>query len=494
MIQGSLRQGIAVEDATQLLIAGVVGVLLGLLFAYIPATYVAIGISAIFLVILAIRSPQYALIVILIILSTVFPDGTFPRLNVGGIHIWITDLVILGLFGLIIIRLLAERDTKQFRSPIVLPLMLFLFWAFLTAIRGYYFHENSRNAVIIETRIALYYSIILCVMFLIRDEKNINNFLKWFYFLAVIASIMILVQFTLGYQVSFLNSGKIYAFSSNGGPEVTRVQGSVGEGLVTYALILKSITLFIDRMRSKSIVDLVQWMILAAGMIATFTRTTWIMIVMALVLAAFLVGRNERRRIIMWAIVAVGLLFIISVFTILLQPKSQFASLINAGVGRVSTIFQLKSYTSAQESTVVWRNFEYTYGIPEIYNNPIFGIGLGAQYRPTLSVDYVGFEGQLYTHNSNLWIAMKTGIVGFILYLWFSLTFAWHAIRNRKHITTPAHRGFVLGSALSIFLSLFAANIHPIGMTLEWIPVIAVVIGLSEAIILYYKKKSEKLE
>lgn len=493
MIQGSLRQGIAVEDGTQLLLAGVVGVALGLSFAYVPATYVAITIVALFILVVAIRSPQYALIVILFVLSTLFGPESFPRLSFGGIHIWITDLIIIGLFGLIAVRLLIDRSYKMLHSPITIPLILFLVWSLYTAMKGYYDHNSIRGDMVIETRIVLYNAIAICVMYLIRSEKNINILLKWFYFLSVVAAIMILVQFGLGVQVSFLTSGKIYSFATTGGPVVARVQGTVGEGLVTIALILKTITLFVDRLHIKKVYDLLQWLILAAGLICTFNRTHWIMVFVAILITMFLVGGKGRRQIFSWGLIVIFVGLFLGTLAVVTQPNSRAASLITAGVGRVSTIFQESSYTDPKESTILWRSFEYKYGLPQIYKNPIFGIGLGSQYRPTLlNVDYVGFQGELYSHNSNLWIAMKTGLVGFLFFLWFSFAFIWHTLSKWRSIPSIPHRDFVLGSGIAVLVCLFGANIHPFWMTLEWIPVFAIIIGLSEAIILYYSAKTEK--
>ncbi len=492
MIQGSLRQGIAVEDGTQLLLAGVVGIILGLTFAYLPAMYVAIAMGALFIVIIAIRSPQYALMAFLFIHSTFISGDALPRLGVGGINIWITDMILIGLVALIIARLLVDHKFKIFRSPVIVPLILFTIWVLFTSIRGYFYAGNSRWDMVIETRIALYYLLTFCTIYLIKREREIKFMLRWFYLLAVVAAVFVIIQFVLGFQVSFLSSGKIYEFSTTGGPVVARVQGTVGEGLITFALILKTITMFIEDFRVNKIYDLLQWLVIAAALVTTFNRTHWLMVFFSLMIAAIMVGRREKQRVYIWGMIVLVVVVSMSSFIVFYAPGSRAASLINAGVGRLLTLTQSAEYTDPEVSTIVWRNFEYEYGIPQILKNPITGIGLGGQYRPTLEHDYPGFTGELYTHNSNLWFAMKTGLVGLFVYLWFSLAFVWHAMRNWKLIKDIPQRGFVLGGGIGIFIALLGANLHPFGMTLEWVPVISLVIGLGESIIYHQYLQMDK--
>lgn len=483
MIQGSLRQGIAVEDGTQLLLAGVVGVLLGLAFAYVPATYIAIAMVALFVVILAIQSPQYAILAFLFIHSTFLSGDELPRLGVGGINIWITDIILVGLLALIMARLLVDHKFKIFRSPVIVPLLTFAIWVVFTSLRGYFYGGNSRWDMVIETRIALYYLLTFCCIYLIKRESEIKSLLRWFYLLAVVAAVFVIIQFVLGVQVSFLSSGKIYEFQTTGGEVVARVQGTVGEGLITFALVLKTITMFIENFRVTKIYDLLQWLVIAAALVTTFNRTHWLIVFFSLMVAAFLVGRREKQRVYIWGMIVLIVVVAMSSFVVMYAPESRASSLIRAGFGRLLTLTQPAEYIDPQVSTFVWRNFEYEYGIPQLFKNPITGIGLGAQYRPTLEHDYPGFTGELYTHNSNLWIAMKTGLPGIFLYFWFSLAYSWHALWNWKLIKDIPQRGFVLGSGIGIFIALLGANLHPFGMTLEWVPVISIIIGLGEAII-----------
>jgi O-antigen ligase len=488
---GSLRQGIAVEDGTQLLIAGVVGVALGVSFAFFPATYIAITIVAFFIVVLAIRSPQYAIIAILFLQSTFLYGDSVPTLGIGDIHIWITDMIIIGLFGLIVVRLLVDRSYKIARSPIVIPLILFLIWVLFTSLRGYWYNGVDRGNMVMETRTIFYFSIALCVVSLVRFEKDFQFIIRWFYLFALVAAFVILVQYGLGVEVSLLTSGKIYSITTTGGEVVTRVQSTIGEGLVTVALIIKAIELFVGGLQARRFYDFLYCSILAASLVATFNRTNWIMVGVALLLAIFLVGSRERLRIFAWSILMVIFISLVIVTIIAIMPDSRPAGLINAGLGRFVTIFQGASYVDPQESTLIWRNFEYTYGIPQVIKNPIAGLGLGANYRPTLSLDYAEFAGERYSHNANLWIAMKTGLVGFALYLWFMITFVVHALKNWKMITPKPQQLFVLGSGLAVLVILFGQNLHPFSLQIGWIPVLSIAIGLSEIIILHNIAKME---
>jgi len=52
------------------------------------------------------------------------------------------------------------------------------------------------------------------------------------------------------------------------------------------------------------------------------------------------------------------------------------------------------------------------------------------------------------------------------------------------------YRGFVLGSALCYMVVLIGTNVHPFTMTLNWIPVLALMMGLSEVIIHQFKQET----
>lgn len=489
-MQGSLSRGIEIEGRTQLLLAGVLGVLLGIAFAYAPAVYVALAVVAVFAVVLAVRWPQLAMVGMIVMLSTVLPGTAIPKINAGTFKVWATDLIIIGSLVLITVRFLVDRRFVLVRSPVVLPLALFTLWTLISSLRGYYFDGHLRNDVVIETRIAMYYLTAICALFLVRAKDGLHFTIRAMSFFATVAAVAMIIQYVLGAQVAFLPAGRTYEFTESGTADITRVKDTIGEGLVTMVFIIKTVTMFINKLRFRKLIDLAQWLIIGLGLLTTFNRTHWIMVALAILITLMLVSSEERRRFVGWALFLLFVIIFASAFFGFVLPESKVTRFLGAAGGRFVTITQGESYTDPRTSTLQWRNFEYEYGIPQIYQHPLMGLGLGAAYRPRLSVDHAGFEGWKYTHNSNLWIAMKTGLVGFFFYLWFMLAFVWHGLRKWRAISHVTYRGFVLGSALGVLVLLPGANLHPFGMMLEWVPVIALAIGLSEALIYNYANRA----
>jgi len=116
------------------------------------------------------------------------------------------------------------------------------------------------------------------------------------------------------------------------------------------------------------------------------------------------------------------------------------------------------------------------------------GLGLGAKYRPEVySIDDEAKNTQHYTHNSHLWVAMKTGLIGYALLLLMSFTFIWRGFSYWSRISDPYMSGIALGFALAYLSAFIAGLIHPIFVTLFWTPILGTMMGINEVIYRIYK-------
>ena len=108
---------------------------------------------------------------------------------------------------------------------------------------------------------------------------------------------------------------------------------------------------------------------------------------------------------------------------------------------------------------------ENKFAIQKLSQNLIFGVGLSGLYRPSI----YGLRDTLrhYIHNGYLWVFLKTGLIGFIPFIWFYVAFMIKGLRQLKKITNDFHRAVLLGFMLcnaslliiGFFIPIFVQNL-----------------------------------
>ena len=465
-----------------------IGLLLGLNALFLPPSW-ALGIPITILVIITtIKHPSIGILGVLFFLCTVIPEESVPIINIGPGRLLITELIVLAMFLFIIIRWLVERDFHFSTSPLNLPILLFYIWALSATIRALLWTDLTISESIPEIRIVSYYMVFYLVTNLIKNKSELEFFIRGFFLLATGVAITMIVQFIIGTKIPFLPGRvEVLVTGQESYGNITRIFDTPGESIITVCLIIKSIELFTSKLTISKGFQVIQWALLGTAMVLTFSRTHWLIVVLAFALAFLLTRKQDKRNFINWSYF---LLFSVPLIILLIIafPDSQAASLLNASADRFTSVLTVETYTgSSDTSTLRWRDFEYKYAVPQILQHPIFGLGLGAIYRPPVyGIDDAWTNLQRYIHNSQLWIVVKTGLVGYFFLAWFSIVFLWRGFKNWRKISDPHKRGFFLGTTLSYVGILVASNIHPVFTVLFWTPIIGVIMGLNEVIIKEY--------
>ncbi|NSW52429.1 MAG: O-antigen ligase family protein [Anaerolineae bacterium] len=485
------------QTIQQMSIAALCGLVLGLFCLFLDPRLVMVGVFGLLGAAILIRYPELGILTIIIFLSTVINEESMPVIDVGPLMVYITDVITIWLFIILVVRMLVDPEYELRFNKITLPLLLFFLWsATSTTIRVIQGSSglNLGNAVQ-EFRIIAYYMVFFILINLIRDEKQLNRLLNGLFLLATITSLTNIAQYALGQNFTFL-SGRVEPFSGED-PQfsnVTRITDNPGEGLITTSFIVLTVKLFQSKFTMRNIARFVQWVIVAGALLISFNRTHWGVAAIS-VLITFLMTKPERRKqILTWALYLSWIIPLVLI-PAFIAPQSEYGQLINASLLRISTVFSPEAYTSTTESTIVWRNFEYDYGLPQIANHPLFGLGLGSNYRPFIEgIDYTEFQGQGYTHNGHLWIAMKTGLVGWFFFLTFLITFITNGFRNWRAVSNPRMQTIYLGFTLVGLSILLASILHPIVMTIFWTPVIGTFLGINDVIFRLYGSEESSVQ
>ena len=244
-MQAPWQQSRFSDKTTQLIIAGILGAILGLMFLFLPPLTVALLTSVAFLAVLAIKKPELALLGLLVIISSLFPDTAFPRINLIAFNLYITDILIAVFLLLIILRWLVDRNYPLIRTPLDVPFLAFCVWAAVTALYGYWMNDVPRYRMIPELRMAEYYISFFLFTNLLRTPGSLHFLLRWFFILATLVGVVMIVQYFLGYTSPILAGRVEVLVTSEQGriyQEVTRITDTSGEGLITMAFMLKSVS------------------------------------------------------------------------------------------------------------------------------------------------------------------------------------------------------------------------------------------------------------
>ena len=408
-----------------------------------PFAYIFCGIA-----LLAVLSGRFEalILIILILTSTVFELLEFPTLPIMIGDLYFSDVLII----LLLIGRLAKRVTVNvvlIPKPLGYPLMacfLVGVFSFLYATIGF---QVPTNIAGIELRALLHFTLFFLVIYYVKDEAHLKSLLWAIALMAVAVAALLMLQYILGRDVNII-SGRLEILSTTGRRfrDVMRilVPGSILIFFVLNALIAAYI---LKAMRRGRLLLLLAVSILTMGMILTFTRVYWIMILASILF--FLVA--ARRRAIIYSRTSLLLAGVAIALALFLQTRVFNAGVIEEAVlNRYVSI--LRAPTNFQHDTLFMRYLESRYAWEKIKESPWLGIGLGKAYRPLIfgNIEYENSVGGTFLHNGFLATQLKMGLPGTIAFIWLMVLFFSRFLRRWKRIQNPLRQAVVLGVAMSI--------------------------------------------
>jgi hypothetical protein len=424
-----LRQSFRISfrpNVSQILVGCSLGLILGIACIWFSSLLVVGILAAAALFMYAtLKRPEIGLLGYLIMTSTFIDSDNLPRIPIGVGRLLITDIIILAMIGLILIRLLLKSDFRIIHTPLDLPLLAFwgigMFATFIAIAQS----SLTVNESLGEVRTVFGYLTFFIVTNLVREEGQLRTLLRGLFFLAAVVAFAMIAQFLIGSDVQIL-PGRVETLDTEG-VDVMGVTRLIppGESLVFTAFLAITVTLVIDKLNLKKIWMILVWGLTGLGVVFTFKRNLWIAVCIALCFLAALSWRRVRLRMVG------GILVFISIATILLLqifslPESHMKKLATGAFDRLASLTKPKTFEDP-DSSFRWRDFEYKYAMPQIASNSLIGLGLGTKYRPFVAgKDWVGTDGEVhdlrrFIHNGHLSIIVKSGLVGYLSFLVFSL-------------------------------------------------------------------------
>ncbi len=458
------------------------GVVLGAMVLLRLPEWVYLILGAVTAGLFVVWRPGVAIVGFVALTSTLFSSDALPGFWVGVGTLYITDVILGLLFMVIGLRWLRGQDMRTLRTPMSWPLLLFCGFALVGTVRAVLASTLHYRDSLDEVRTLNSYLLFFPVIFLIRQPKQVRRLVDALLFLATIVAVAMAAQFVLGTDLPII-PGRVEVLRTEGSwfGSVTRVIPP-GASLLLYSYIILGAILTHERVSLAAIVRFVQWNLIAMGLVLTFYRAFWVIVMLAFVMMLWLVRGRARGKLILW-FALLGIVGAIVLGVGVARDVDAMLRLVTAGFDRFYSLVESGTYLD-QQSSLRWRDFEYVYAARQIAAHPLLGIGLGARYRPDVpGKDHPAFDGRAYIHNGHLWILTKAGLLSYLCFLWLAVTALSRGISHWRDIVDPYARGVLLGTTLAFAAALVGALVESYLMIWYWTPVIAIGLGLTEVVI-----------
>jgi O-antigen ligase len=486
------------------ILAVLASLVLGALSLLLSPLWVLAGIAGIAALVLVARRPELGLLAMVVVTAGLIDAESLPWLSIGPISLHLTDLLLLYMLGILIVRALIDPSFRVVTTPLDFPMLAFYGALAYSAFMAIGRFSIDPNNVLRQLRPLTYYLAFFVVTNLIRQKRQLDTLVSGLMLIAVVASVALIGRilarqlFGLDLQVT---QTREYTLTTAG----TEYQGVVRTYMqadrLVYPMLLvaiASLVLGLESQRSASRttgaggVDALQVLrrlfetaFLAVGIFLSFQRNYWITMLLMVGLLFLLVNWAERVRGLQWMTVGVVVLMVMAAI-----PGVGLNNYIVAAQDRLFRGMQVD--TLVEDKSAQMRVMETEYALETVLARPVFGIGMGNVYRPWMPDDaYFRPEAprlglRWYAHNAYLWLWVMAGAVGLVPFLILYGLFIWRGLRYWRHMKGSVgglgRRALVLGTTLAILGQMITNLVAPNFLQAGSLVIFAILLGVNEVI------------
>jgi O-antigen ligase len=404
------------------------------------------------------------------LLGLIFLTGSFVpaniidlRLPIGG-GLDLRDLALIGLFGIVFLRQLSQGTLTVPWWPVGSPLLLFLIMAVFSTFYALFFEHVESNWALGDLRILSLYLTFFITLWSIRRPEQLKLLLIGMFIIADLTATIIYVQQFFG-----VGNPLLQAMMMARDWRVYETAGAVrvipaGQVLMHFMWFIALGVLVLGRpnwrLKALCVMHLV---FLGGGHLYTYMRAQWVALLIGVGLLLIVLIPKYKRDVTKTAIIAYcAVLLLTSAIVLASGPMAEASAtpFVNGITQRFGSLFT-PSDTSETES-LQWRSFEVEKALEAIRKQPLTGVGLGNRYRP-LSTHSSEASGSLtdgsvatgrvsrftrYVHNSYAAIAVKMGIPGLLVLLWFCAAVLFKGFQVYRDMPDSEYKGVILGILL----------------------------------------------
>ncbi len=423
---------------------------------------------------LAWSKEEYGILLIIVITASVISEDQLPVLHTGFGNFHLVDLYLFFSLSSIFIKYYHGKYNTFKKTPLDISLLVFFGFAVFSMLLSVTFFSVSIRTAFSELRIITYYLSFFLVTNLLRSESQLKRLIQGLYLISIVVVLFMIAQVLIGTairilpaRVEFLSTmGKTYS-------DTIRVI-TPGNSLIFVMFLVACCTMILQKSR-RNFFNFINVIILGIGLVIGFNRNLWIPAFIAMGLFFIISPKQCKIRFLGFGIIITFLLAVAIVFGYISGGKLKNYT--------ESTFIRLFTITKGddlvKQDTLIDRIIENRYAYKKIKSHPIFGIGLGNNYRNDVEWDP---KLNAYIHNGFLWILMKIGIFGFVAFLWFLIASIVRGFKHWNKIDNSLLKGAYIGFTLACIGFILSALVNPVFMQWHSSPIIGVMLGSNELI------------
>ena len=379
-------------------------VLLGLLIPTVPLLPLALIIVGPVLLLIGAIRPLAAVLVTVALAFEIVPTGL-----VMGIGSFRPHELMIGYLAVVAVgRALLRHEAifaplGRFRWPL-------LYLVLCVAMSVVYAHFFAHNEFILaELRNFVCWLLLPTLLLVVRTDADQRLFIYGMIVLALAMSCIVIIQSV--FDIRILTEARVEALDKSTNADVTRSIAGGATYLMVFALYY-FLSLIARRKGSFLLVGLAV-LLLVGGLAVTFGRGVWIATSAGLLLATF-INQGVRGVVITGftgALFVAGMLGLGSV----VKPR-----LVDALIDRATGVGE----ELERGGSFAWRGLENRAALAVLEARPLTGVGLGGEYKKTISTRGSFKNETWYIHNAYMAYAVKMGVHAALFPFWMMLAFA----------------------------------------------------------------------
>jgi len=467
---------------------------------------IASAAGLLLMAIIAWRLELGIILVIAVAASVIYP-GVVPKpITFGGQGLGFTELLVFAMAVMSFAKCCVERRFHFFKSPLTFPMILFGITAIMSIVVSYVrYMENPFGPwpvkeVYNSTRPVFHYLLFFIVAFGLRSEKQIERILRASIWIAAIVSILMVIQYFAGKQVTLFYGGtpvKGMTFVKGLGPEEEEVTRSLPPGLAPILIFfLVCVAKAASEDFRRAVFSVISAVIIGMGIVFMFTRNYWMATAVALTIIFILSRDYGRRRLAGLIPAAVASAILGSILIGHLAPGKAGREFLPALERRFMSIFQGGYRTNVALED---RRHENEMALLRIKQSPVFGVGAGMPilYKAKLYPQPYGtlFYPVVIIHNSYLQLWATYGILGIISFAWLSIAFLIRSLKLYYRLRDPTWKAVSLAFFAGYIGFLIRATVTmAVVHEVHNIVMVALMFGTIEYLWLYHQDEIQEQE
>lgn len=482
MLPNPININLESQSVQQVGVAFAVGSTLGLIaliLGYSNPLLILAAMGGLVVVVMGFTSPEIVILTIVLLVSGIVPDQYNVYIGLGVGRFQVTDLLLIMLLLVIIVRVFIDKTIHFVTTPLDIPLLLFsgaIVIGMATAVLN---HGIQFKDTTYEARILMGYLIFFAVTNLIRTKPQLVRLVQGIFLIGILVASMMLLQSILGRSFSLMDPTTLR------GEELIRFYNP-GYFVVFITVIALICGMALDTDRQYRVIRPAVILVLSLGLVLGLGRNGFVSGAISIGVLMIMLRKPELSRFVVNLLVFGGVAIVVVALLTITESEAGLTRYLGVLLERMSHLFSEKILSP--EENLMPRLIEIQYAWVQITQSPIWGIGLNTFYRPAF---YAQDPLRNFIHNAYMGLWLKTGLLGLISFLWFSILGVVRGLLHWRDTQGGFLRAVILGFTLAYLGMMFSNLVAPSFVHYSILSIYGVILGINEVVFAHSKSRAE---